>query len=408
MGRDEAVLRERRSDEGESADLSDGNRLNDKLNSVFSDEPSTAKADGFVLPDNELLIEITGSISEKSAEIIRYTTNGEYDKAVSASSELAELTRQANEIKERISRNGITNSDVAALQDITPKRKSVKNMLDADIAKAPKFENKLNSELGDKSPFRRLPSSESAAVDTRIPVIEIADRNSTLDSVREDIKNRTIFRGDITTKDTGWNIQISRNGLESTVHNSEKFKDTATLNMLYSLSDIVENSVILDSEIADSSSEKKAFMHSLYGIYRLNGDVYLTKMAAEEFLLNGDQGTALRLHNIHSIKIEPSRHVEFAENQVAPSVLNGSDISIADLTALVKAYDKKFFENPTAVGRAEREAEIFKAAELTDAQATLDQGEEVHTETEKQIAAYAEAHELTENNAESELRDKQS
>ena len=415
MGGNEEVLRGRRSDEGESPDLSDRSRLNNKLNSVFAnaetEEPSTndTMADGFVISDEDRLIEITSSISEKSAEIIRFSSESDFDKAAAASEELAVLSREANEIKARITSNRLTEKDVAALQDITPKRKSVKNMLDTDIAKAPKFEEKLNSELGDKSPFKRLPSDSRANEDTRIPIIEVADRNSTLNSVRNDIKSRIIVRGNVINKDTAWDIQISRGGLEDTVHYADKFNDSATLDMLYHLSDVVENSIFLDSVLTDDNNENKAnntaFMHSLYGIFRRGNEVYLTKTATEEFL-NGKKGTALRLYNIQSIKIEPSRHVGFAEKQLAPSVLDGSDISIADLTALVKAYDKKFFENPTAVGRTEREAEIFKEAELKDAQTAIEQREIVHTEAEKQINAYAESHELTERNAESELRDK--
>ena len=111
--------------------------------------------------------------------------------------------------------------------------------------------------------------------------------------------------------------------------------------MLYHLSDIVENSVLLDSMITDDNNENKAnntaFMHSLYGIFRRNNEIYLTKTSTEEFL-NGNRGTALRLYNIQSIKIEPSRHVGFAEKQLAPSVLDGSDISIADKIKVVNIY----------------------------------------------------------------------
>ena len=35
--------------------------------------------------------------------------------------------------------------------------------------------------------------------------------------VRDDIKNGTINRGKFTNADTGWNIQVSRHGLEDTV-----------------------------------------------------------------------------------------------------------------------------------------------------------------------------------------------
>ena len=70
-------------------------------------------------------------------------------------------------------------------------------------------------------------------------------------------------------------------------------------------------------------------------------------------------------------KIEPLNDLSLTGNQLCLSVLNGSSISIAQLREIVKTFDKKFFENPDAPGRSEREAELYTEAEYQDAQLTF-------------------------------------
>ncbi len=50
----------------------------------------------------------------------------------------------------------------------------------------------------------------------------------------------------------------------------------------------------------------------------------------------------MRIYPIQNMKIEPLRLIEFTDKQLAHSVLNGSEISIADLFPVVKAFAHNF------------------------------------------------------------------
>ena len=118
--------------------------------------------------------------------------------------------------------------------------------------------------------------------------------------------------------------------------------------MLYQLPKLVENSILLDSFISERNNSNKAyntaFMHKLYGVCRVDDKPYLAKITVEEFA-NGQSGTLMRMYNFQDIKIEPIRLIEFTEEQLARSVLNGSDISTSELFKVVKHYDNDFYIN---------------------------------------------------------------
>lgn len=136
--------------------------------------------------------------------------------------------------------------------------------------------------------------------------------------------------------------------MEDTVHYANKHNDTATLNSIYNINTIVNNAILLDSVVSENNNDNKAnntaFMHKMYSVCKFNNEPYLAKLAVEEFAVQSD--TLKRLYNVQDIKIEPLRHVVFTDlNQLAQSVLNGTEISIADLFKIVKASDKDFYIN---------------------------------------------------------------
>ena len=204
-------------------------------------------------------------------------------------------------------------------------------------------------EIGEKSPFFRAKNGEWRDKDNNsISVVQIEDLNVDFEAVRDDIKSRVIFRGTANNPDTGWNIQISRTGLEDTVNYGQKFKDKAVFSALYHIEDIVKNSVLLDTVISERNKSNKAykseFMHKLYGVFDYNGERYLAKLCVEEFP-DPKFNPLRRLYNLQDIKIEPLRRIEFKDNPLAHSVLNGSKISIAHLFQIVKRFDKDFYVN---------------------------------------------------------------
>ena len=76
-------------------------------------------------------------------------------------------------------------------------------------------------------------------------------------------------------------------------------------------------------------------MHKLYTVCRIGDQPVLAKLSVEEFL-DGKGSTLKRMYNLQDIKTEPLRHIEFTDNQLARSVLNGSEKSVADLFRSVK------------------------------------------------------------------------
>ena len=256
----------------------------------------------------------------------------------------------------------ITQADIDVLRTLEP-RKSILNFSSAELAATEKWAEKFQGELSEKSPFYRLINGDWRENDeTRVPIIDVVDKSPTFKSVRNDIKQQVIFRGSVVNSDTDWNIQISRKGLEDTVHYANKHNDTITLNVLYNINDILTNAVMLDSTLTDDNNPNKAnntaFMHKMYAVCKLDENVSLAKIAVEEFA-SGKNDTIKRMYNMQSIKIEPLRHVAFTDKRLALSVLNSSDISISDLFKLVKSFDKDFYLNK----RSEQQIEKFPSGD---------------------------------------------
>ena len=258
----------------------------------------------------------------------------------------------------------ITQDDIAILRSIEP-RKSILNFTAEEIKLTETWQQRFETDIHEKSPYYRALNGDWRENDeSKVTVIQVEDRNVTLNSVRNDIKSQVIERGTASNIDTGWNIQISRKGLEDTVHYANKHNDTATLNSIYNINTIVNNAILLDSVVSENNNDNKAnntaFMHKMYSVCKFNNEPYLAKLAVEEFAVQSD--TFKRLYNVQDIKIEPLRHVVFTDlNQLAQSVLNGTEISIADLFKIVKASDKDFYINK----RTDIEKEKFANDELS-------------------------------------------
>lgn len=82
----------------------------------------------------------------------------------------------------------------------------------------------------------------------------------------------------------------------------------------------------------------------MYGVFRFNSNCYIAKIAVEEFP-DAKLNSMRRLYNLQDIKIEPLNRLGFAKTKLRQSVINGSDISIAQLFEIVKTFDKDFYIN---------------------------------------------------------------
>ena len=202
-------------------------RNQDKLNSVnvsiYMDEQHTAhsyevelyamyKSIGEVI-DMKPSSKPTGELSELKAAV------SAIENPVLNSDELGDKSNIQLETVQ------ISNTDLEKLHSIEP-RKSVLNFTDEELSATSAFSNAFQSDIGNKSPFYRVKNGEWRDSDqTTISVVEVENRNVDFKSVRDDIKSRNILRGTANNPDTGWDIQISRTGLEDTVNYGQKYKD---------------------------------------------------------------------------------------------------------------------------------------------------------------------------------------
>lgn len=285
----------------------------------------------------------------------------------------------------------ITQDDIDILRTLEP-RKSILNFTQAELETTQKWAEKFKSELSEKSPFYRLINGDwRENEETGVPIIDVADKSPTFQSVRNDIKQQIIFRGTVVNSDTDWNIQISRKGLEDTVKYAFNSKNYTAYSLLYYIEDIVKNGTLLDSVICEKNNNSKsynpAFMHKMYSLCKLNETVFLAKLTIEEFF-DGKETTLKRLYNVQDIKLKPLRHIEFTEKPLARSVLNGSDIRISDLFQLVKSFDRDFYLNK----RSEQQIKKFPSGESKErnnnmAELTQEALLEKIAALEKQVAA---------------------
>ena len=246
--------------------------------------------------------------------------------------------------------SSVTQEDFDVLRTLEP-RKSILNLTEDELTAIPTWKERFQKELAEKSPFYRLEQGEWRDQEaTQIPILSIPSHDADFQSVRADIKSRNIERGSFTNTDTGWTIQVSRNGLEDSVKYGHQHHDNAVYDMLYQLPKLVEESIFLDSTISEKNNKNKAnntaFMHKLYAVCKIDDQPYLAKLTIEEFA-DGQKDTLKRMYNVQDIKIEPLRLLEFTDKQLARSVLNDSTISIADLFTVVKEFDHDFYLNRT-------------------------------------------------------------
>ena len=116
----------------------------------------------------------------------------------------------------------ITQDDIEILRSIEP-RKSILNFTAEEIKLTETWQQRFETDIHEKSPYYRALNGDWRENDeSKVTVIQVEDRNVTLNSVRNDIKSQVIERGTASNIDTGWNIQISRKGLEDTVHYANK------------------------------------------------------------------------------------------------------------------------------------------------------------------------------------------
>lgn len=242
----------------------------------------------------------------------------------------------------------IKNSDVDALREINKahsqqlaergrKGVSINDFTDDEVRKSETWARKFQNELGIKSPFFRRWFGDWRAYDTgktKIVKVSTLDFNAVKDTVRGDS-----FRN----SDTGWdNITVGSRGIAETINKS---RGGATVASLSEITELINNAVLLDTELSNGGKGKangSAFFHKLYSVVDFNGKKYIAKISVEEYLES--RNTKKRFYVLQDIKISPesARDITSEKEATLPVAESDDTISISELFALVNRFDKNF------------------------------------------------------------------
>lgn len=233
----------------------------------------------------------------------------------------------------------ITQADVEQLRSIG--RKSISEFTSEDIQKSEKWAKKFYSELGTKSPFFRAWFGDWRENDT--------GKTNVVTVPTIDIRDAVLEYGDYHIKDTDWDVYAGRTLKDDTTHHSGG--ERINVKSLNSINSILENAVLLDTVVSENNTNKKAkytaFLHKLYTPIIYNSKEYLAVTTVEEYYDESKNGVSRRAYNLKNIKIE-SADGRLEKISTSPMSDADSTISISDLYALVKGYDKDFKSQPSS------------------------------------------------------------
>jgi len=244
----------------------------------------------------------------------------------------SEVKRQARNDQYAEHDAPITLDDVRILRSIIEahngQRMSINDFTSEDIQKAQKWAYKFYKELNVKSPFFRAWFGDWRAYDNNTDVYFVDTKQDN--------------RGSVVNDYTGWNIQTSKKVHKETSHHSGSPEVTAVKYLPY-IDDITKKAVLFDSIISDKENENSLMFHTMYAYTEVLGYPALLKIKVEELFYHNREtsGILKRDYILQNIEEESiSKRNRFSRPN--HSETNSSNMSISDLFALVKQYDKDF------------------------------------------------------------------
>lgn len=324
-----------------------------KINKIYKEVPPDA-------PEGRVIADMRRAAKKiKDAFIEGAVAAGEKSAASgSTRSEIKSKARGATAYTEYD--KPITVEDIQTLRSIG--RKSINNFTADDIEKAQKWAYKFYQELGTKSPFFRAWFGDWREYEDKtklasIPVapVAISTKDDAVDFIKQGLKARTLFRGNVENADTKFTVNIGSQVYNDTItyanrdfsRNKDFDKYKARVSLLSKIKEIAEQSILFDSATTkDENNANRTFMHYFYSVCIVENEPYLVKLGVDE--LNSDSTITRRAYNVNSIKITPIAVTQLFRAAGTMSVGGEklSTYSIADLFALVKQYDKEFSPKP--------------------------------------------------------------
>ena len=231
----------------------------------------------------------------------------------------------------------ITLADIQSLRAIG--RKSINEFTSAEIEIAGKWAYKFYKELGTKSPFFRAWFGDWRSEQKKAPAfVTDIPQGVNLNTQNRKIKN----------EDTKWSVQVTEDVFGDSLHYAKN--DRLYIERLLShIDEILEKAILLDTAVSDGKKSNKKgtseFMHYLYAVVEYQKAPFLAKITVEEYGFDGQK----RAYNAQRIKMSALSRAQYSQLKAAYRGKNASNadaISIADLHALVKTYDKEFHPKP--------------------------------------------------------------
>ncbi len=224
----------------------------------------------------------------------------------------------------------ISTTDIGALRRIG--RKSVNDFTSQEIQATERWARKFYSELGTKSPFFRAWFGDWRGYDTKTKLNYIP--------VNSDFTALTdIERGIYDNRDTGWQINVSRGGIEETANKKGKYSEE--YRALKDISAMIQNAVLLDTIVASNPSKNMgkdaAFVHHLY----CPVETSTGKSIAKLYISESFEGK----HKFYLTKIErvsSDRSFLYRSEESTLGAFDTSDdteISVAEIFNFVKEND---------------------------------------------------------------------
>jgi hypothetical protein len=242
--------------------------------------------------------------------------------------------------------------------------KSVMNFTDEEVLNTIAFQNQFFDELKEKSPYIRRLHDWRIFEESPVEVITVENNNKTIDDFTADLKQKTtingkesyrIFRGEVTNTDTGFQILVTGKGLDETRHNirrdSNRYRNhdfSAIINAAYNVALLCQNGVLLDTAtlvMKPNKSPNGLFMHYFYSPFVFDGRFQVAKLFIQEIVNIAARSNTKNLYSIADIKIVPNASGFGDAGITQPLRQLGTEISVSQLFAFVKAFDKNFYIN---------------------------------------------------------------
>ena len=243
--------------------------------------------------------------------------------------------------------DGIAMSDVRYLQKMP--RTSVSEFTAEAVKKTEKFAQRLWRSLKWHSPFFRAKYGDWK-MNSFDPAFEVAFEYG--ETPRHNRTKRIVWN-----KDASINVLIDDNVFKDSMHYAEINGDKKAIQkILGKIGEIVEKGVLLDSQTSTDKTNKKGstqFVHYLYTIISINDAPFIAKVAVEEY--GSGQKRAYNVQKIKMSDLSRAQYTQIKNECRGKYAYKSNAISVADLFAFVKKYDKDFRSNSFNADKA-REA----------------------------------------------------